>query len=72
MSRNQDRLEVLASDLASRYGEHDELVRSVRMSIGARNDFCAPKPRLAASTPLKAVSTVATPRAHTSALHRQP
>ncbi len=33
MTRKTDRLEVLAHDLASRYGEGDELVQSVRAEI---------------------------------------
>jgi hypothetical protein len=33
VSRELDRLEMLASDLASRYGEDDEIVRVVRESF---------------------------------------
>lgn len=36
MSRKIDRLEALASDLASRYGEEDALVQSVLAAIPAR------------------------------------
>jgi hypothetical protein len=32
MTRNTDRLEILARDLASRYGENDRLVCEVRRS----------------------------------------
>ena len=71
MSRDQDRLEMLASDLASRYGELDEVVRNVRMSIGAKEDIPAPKPLPAGSVPIKPERRSATPGSHGSALLRR-
>ena len=72
MSRDRDRLEVLASDLASRYGEQDELVRNVRMSIAARKDIRASKPLPIVSTSPKAVSTSTATVSQSSALIPDP
>jgi hypothetical protein len=46
MTRQTDRLEVLAHDLASRYGEEDTLVQGVRAAIAQ-----VPAPATAAFTP---------------------
>ena len=46
MTRRTDRLEVLAHDLASRYGEEDTLVQGVRETIAQ-----APAPSNVAFTP---------------------
>ena len=72
MSRHEDRLEMLASDLASRYGEQDELVRNVRMSIDARKDVRSPKSRFTTSTPLKTVGTSAAVGSQHNAPFRRP
>jgi hypothetical protein len=70
-TRHQDRWEFLALDLASRYGEHDELVLSVRMSIVERKEIGSPKTPSTACMHLKIVRTSASPRSHKSALFRQ-
>jgi len=45
MSRKTDRLEALASDLASRYGEEDSLVQSVRAALPERKAASPTVPR---------------------------
>ncbi|WP_117179168.1 hypothetical protein [Rhodoferax lacus] len=46
MTRKTDRLEALASDLASRYGESDPLVQSVREAIPKRRAAVPAGPRI--------------------------
>ena len=55
MTRQSDQLEVLARDLASRYGEADEVVQSVRAAISpealAQASTFVPERRLRAQGP---------------------
>ena len=41
MTRNTDRLEILARDLASRYGDDDRVVCEFRLAAAAKTDTAA-------------------------------